>query len=153
MDRETIYNRWLEFALNLANVLDVTHARKERIKEEIKSFITMYSPDSYEYADKPILGWDISSKEWECIGTHTHEFFDKYEVRDKHGDYVGKFYNQLLSCIRAGLDVAVPDMNSGGVLGFSVGTIRAAYNDNIPQWLNEVIGLKGDEPADTPLWL
>ncbi len=155
LDRITIYNRWLEFALNLADILDVTPTRKERIKKQVTSFITMYSPDSYAYADKPfpILGWDRSSKDGICIGDHAHEHFGKYELVDKHGEFKGKFYNQIASCIRAGLDVAVPDTSGGGVVGFTIGDIRRAYKNNIPQWLNEVLSLCGDEPEDESIWL
>lgn len=151
LDRTTIYNRWLEFALNLADVLDVTPTRKQKIKDKIENFIHMYNYPAY--TDKPILEWDRSPKGWESIGTHAHQYFDEYELVDKHGEFKGKFFNQIASCIRAGLDVAVPDMGGGGVVGFTVRDIREAYHNNVPQWLNEVLELKGDEPEDTHIWL
>jgi len=155
LDRQTIYNRWFEFSLNLAETLKTTSVRKQKIIICVKDFITMYNTSGYvhAYADKPIRGWDTSSEGWECIGDHAHQYFEEYEITDKHGDYTGKFLNQILSCIRAGLDVAVPDMPGGGVLGFTMGDIREAYHNNIPQWLNEALELNGDESDNEVVWL
>lgn len=152
LDREIIYERWLDFSLRLADTLDVTPARKEKIKNKIESFIHMYNDPVY--IDKPILGWDRHSGGWQCIGSHADEYFGKYEVWNrKREEYTGRFFNQLLSCIKAGLDVAVPDMCGGGVLGFDIGTIRKMYKDGVPDWLSEVLELEGNEPAETPVWL
>jgi hypothetical protein len=152
LDREIVYERWLDFSLRLADTLDVTSARREKIKNEIKNFIHMYNYPAY--IDKPILGWDRNPEGWLSIGSHADEYFANYEVWSrKREEYTGKFSNQLLSCIRAGLDVAVPDMCGGGVLGFSTSTIKKMYNDKVPSWLSEVLELDGNEPADMPIWL
>jgi hypothetical protein len=152
LDREVIYERWLDFSLRLADTLDVTPARKEKIKNKIENFIHMYNHPAYK--DKPILGWDEASNGWLSIGSHADEYFADYEIWNRKLEaYTGKFSNQLLSCIKAGLDVAVPYMCGGGVLGFSTSTIRRMYKDEVPDWLNEVLELEGNEPADTPIWL
>jgi hypothetical protein len=152
LDREIVYERWLDFSLRLADTLDVTPARKEKIKNQIESFIHMYRYPAY--IDKPILGWDGTPEGWLSIRSHADEYFANYEVWSrKREEYTGKFSNQLLSCIKAGLDVAVPNMCGGGVVGFTTSTIKRMYKDKVPSWLSEVLELEGNEPVDTPIWL
>lgn len=163
LDRATIYTRWLEFSLNLADAMDITPGRRAKLKDEIQMFIWEYQcPKDHDgsgehlfpCAMKPILGWDASVEGDLCIGSHAEEYFEEYETHRKSGDIkIGSFQNQIFLCIRAGVDVVVPDMNGGGVWGFTIGNIRKAYKNNIPQWLNEVLNLKGDEPEDEPVWL
>lgn len=163
LDRATIYTRWLEFSVNLADAMDITPGRRAKLQDEIKSFIWEYQcPKDHDgsgerllpYAMKPILGWDTTPEGGIDIGSHADEYFEEYAVYDRKTDgFRGKFLNQILICIRAGLDVANQEMRSAGVIGFTVNDIRKAYQDKIPQWLNEVLNLKGDEPGDTPVWL
>lgn len=151
IDRKTKYKRWLEFSLNLADAHNITSKRKEKLKEEIESFIVMYALGK-AYDDRPLCGWDVIV-DTTCIGEHVSEFFEEYEVLDQHGEQAGAFYNQITSCIRAGLDVAVPDMCGGGVVGFTIGDVRVAYGGNMPGWLINVLKLNGGELDDTYIWL
>ncbi|MDD5453885.1 MAG: hypothetical protein PHW62_00070 [Candidatus Ratteibacteria bacterium] len=166
LDRATIYHRWLEFSLNLADIMNITPGRKAKLQDEIQRFIQQYNcPKDFDgsgerlfpYAARPILGWDFGGNSTDTdhiICDHANEYVEEYVVYDKKtGEFRGKFAEQILTCIRAGLDVANPEMRSAGVIGFTVEDIRKAYKSQIPQWLNEVLGLKGDEPGDDPVWL
>lgn len=151
-ERPIILERWLDFALRLADVMEATPARKQRVKDEVTGFIRLYSYPGY--IDYPLRGWDSSEGEFPPICDLASEHFIKYETwNQKKEEYTGRFYNQIMCCLRAGIDLAVPDMHGGGVVGFTVGHIRRMYNNEIPVWINEALELTGVEEDGEHVWL
>lgn len=142
------YNKWLDFSTRLAGVLDVTDARREKILEEVRGFINIFE-------DEDIHGWDTSAY-YEFYGhadiggiADDTTYFGHFHL---DGDKGTGFYNQISAITRAGLDVATEDWG-GGVLGFTVGDIRKAYDGRIPEWVAQVIEISIDDHDDIALWL
>ena len=102
--------------------------------------------------------WDYATPKEICLLNYyddrcDYETFD--ELREK---IVDRWESPVHCCIRAGMDVALSP--SAGVLGFTVGDIRAMYRDGIPQWFQDLWQSEaGDEvmfdklPGKSGLWL
>lgn len=132
------YQKWMEFSTRLITIMDVTDERREKIMNEVVGFIEMYEGDE-------IHGWDT-------ITDHVSECFGEYLVISEDGEFGGKFYNQISAVTRAGLDVATEEWG-GGVVGYTVGDVRKAYDGHIPDWVCKAIGVDQDESDDVGVWL
>jgi len=128
---------------------NVTKERKAKIIEEVKSYF--YWRD-FQGDWKEIEDWD-GNKDTYYLSDCVDDFFDEYRHYNRKQDYyTGKFYCQITSCIRAGIDVAVEP--SGGVLGFTAGDIRRMFNGKVPNWVKEWFEFDFDTILDgEPLWL
>ena len=145
------FGRWQDFAIRMAQHCypKATEARIKKIIEEVKS----YFDERKLQKDWPvIMDWDGNKDDF-YLCDDTREFFDEYRHWNRYEeDYTGKFYNQIICCIRSGFDIAVEQ--SGGVVGFTAGDIRRMYNGEVPNWVKEHWNVSFEIIADCEgLWL
>lgn len=146
------YEKWLDFSTRMANILNVTSERREKIIQTVTGFI-----NRFEHED--IKGWDAFANytfygEGYGISDLSDDttYFGQYRLDAMYEPKTTSFYNQISAITRAGLDVATGDFG-GGVLGFTIGDVRTMYDGRIPEWVNNMLEISGDEDDDTSLWL
>jgi hypothetical protein len=144
------YQKWMDFSTRLINIMDVTDERREKIMIEVRSFISRFK-------DEEIHGWDTTA-EYKfygkyCIGSIADDttYFGEYMVISEDG-IGGKFYDHISAATKAGLDVATEEFG-GGVIGFTIGDVRKAYNGHIPDWVCKAMDIEGDEEDGDYIWL
>ena len=131
MTREQ-FDHWLDFAVRMAKhgYPKATSLRREKILKEVKKYF--WWRESLEDWPK-INSWDYNA-DYGYLSVYVKDFFDGYlHWQRKSETYGGRFFNQIICCIRAGFDIAVNQ--SGGVLGFTAGDLRRMYNEDVPDWI------------------
>jgi len=147
------YLRWKFFALGMAKHCfpNATEARRKRLYDDLLGYLDWVGDDRWvdgaEYAKFEC--WDFG------VHSHAEEFFQQYYHEDFNGREKGnKYLNQIMCCLRAGIDVAVEP--SGGVIGFTIGGVRKIFNGRLPKWVREFWDNHPEIdtlPDDTPVWL
>lgn len=145
------YQKWMDFSTRLISIMDVTDERREKILNIVRSFIN-------KFEDEEIRGWDTTA-EYKFYGKYDISgiandttYFGEYRTDSMYEPKVTSFYNQIECVTRAGLDVATEEF-CGGVVGYTVGDIRKAYNGHIPDWVCKAMDIEGDEKDDVHVWL
>ncbi len=145
------FDRWRAFSKGIVAAYHATDARRKRLIEEMDSFFADIEEAGWW---KGMLSWDESERPGEApyAGDLFYEFFDEYSCwSEKHPDREGKFHSQLSAAIRAGIDVAAEP--SAGVIGFTVGDVKAAFGGEIPDWFRELYpGIEKGEGSEG-VWL
>jgi hypothetical protein len=137
------FKRWEGFATKMAaKYPDVTEQRRKKIAEQVAHYFYW----RHFQNDWPMMeDWDGNEGNC-CVGDEVTEFFEKYlRWNERKEEYVGKFYDQITCCIRAGFDLAVKQ--SGGVVGFTAGDIREIFDGDVPDWVTKG-WMKDNEPID-----
>lgn len=131
----TQFRRWQRFTLGLLRGMRATRCRRGRLVEEAQAWFVFLDQRGY-WAD--MISWDESRNDTPCSCDLFHEFFDAFshwsEERERRQPFNadGRFFSQLSAAVRAGMDcVAEP---SAGVLGFTVGDVKRAFDWHIPAW-------------------
>ncbi len=147
------YLRWKFFALQMAKhcFLEATEARRRKLYDELEGYLTWVGDDGWadgaEYTK--FNSWDFD------VSGHAESYFAQHYHEDFNGEERGnKFLNQIMCCLRAGVDVAVKP--SGGVVGFTIGDVRRMFGNRLPQWVRAFWDDQPDldiAPDDTPVWL
>lgn len=132
------YEKWMDFSTRLIEVLNVTDERKKQIRNEVTNFISGFE-------GKEIQGWD-------SITDDVDEYCGEYLIISEDGEIDGEFYNQISAVTRAGLDIVTEEFG-GGVIGFTVGDLQDMYEDDIPDWVKNSIGIFDDDGRDEDIWL
>jgi hypothetical protein len=129
LEQKTRHEIWMDFATRLIkHTYNATPERINKLLDQVTGFIEVFK-------DTEIVGWDHEHEEEGYICDAVSESFDEYKVINIHGEQVGKFYNQICCAIRAGLDVALPEQASSGVIGFTVGDLRRMYPEGLPLYV------------------
>jgi len=144
------YEKWMDLSTRLINIMDVTDERRKKITKEVRGFIELFKVEK-------IHGWD-SIADYEFYGktdigsiANDTDYFGKYFVPYERDEFGGRFRNQLCAATRAGLDVVTH--NCGGVVGYTIGDLREAYDGQIPGWVYAAIEIAEDEGDDMGVWL
>lgn len=130
---------------------EITENRYKKLIEAIEDFIEILTEWNYKLSD--IRDWDGKNGVYVCDEMTDYLWRKGYEF-DRRGEcYCGKFGEMLACCIRAGFDVAVSP--SAGVMGYTVGDIRAIFKNKIPKWVNDFFEkpITNDVPDDVEVWL
>lgn len=139
------YERWKQLSVGLARVHEnLTPARKARLAEEVENCIDWVVCNGLGTIDD----WDdgVRGKDGryahDSAGDRVDQFLwdNRYEFeRERKSGCVdlvrGRFGDMLSACVRAGFDMAVEP--SAGVIGFTVGDLRAIFNGVVPDWIAE----------------
>lgn len=150
------YERWKDFSIRMARYAfsNVTEARRIKIEKEVSHFFFVKFDDDDESIAE-VIDWDnspsyVGDRVSEFLNGHYHE---KEFANGRIEPRGNKFENQVSCCIRAGLDCA--SSPSGGVLGFTVGDLRAMYPEGLPDWVIEGYEppITPDTPNDAGVWL
>ncbi len=137
--RKILHERWKEFARRMifnGGMTNITDHRKQLLWSEIESFI-----DSYR--QEPVDGW---CGEY-CLCDYFRETFGQTYGQDilrktggglfsslEMSEDPRKFYNQLEIVARASIDSVT---GGDGVIGYTVGDLRAMFDGAIPRWLTQ----------------
>ena len=145
------YEKWMQFSMRLINLMDITDARREKIRSTVVNFID-------KFADEEIHGWDTYA-EYKFYGkadiggiSEDTTYFGEYRLDSMHEPACGSFYNQISAVTRAGLDVATGEFG-GGVIGYTVGDIIGMYGGNPPEWVLSTLEITGREDPNDGIWL
>jgi len=140
---------WMDFATKMVDkVFEVTPERRAKIREEVLDYIERFK-------GFPVVGWDDEHSDAGYICDHFDDWFEKYYIK-KNGEWEqSKFLRDIACAVRAGLDIALPDRAQGGVLGFSVGDLRAMYPEGLPDYIVNYfdLPLTADAKDEEPVWL
>jgi len=144
------FDIWMDFATRMVDkVFEVTPERKSKIREEVVDYIE-------RFRGFPVVGWDDKhSDAGEYICDHFDEWFSKYYI-EKHGEWEQSNFLVSIACaVRAGLDIARPDRAQGGVVGFTVGNLKAMFPEGIPDYITNYFDppLPADAKDEEPVWL
>jgi len=150
-EKSSVYARWMDVSTRLINIMDVTPARKDKIMYQVRSFIR-------NFEDEEIHGWDTYT-EYKFYGridvsgiADDTNHFGEFWLDGVDEPKWNSFYNQISVVTRAGLDLATQEWG-GGVVGYSIGDLRKAYDGQIPDWMCNALELTGDEDDDMGVWL
>ena len=145
------YEKWMQFSMRLINLMDITDARREKIRSTVVNFID-------KFADEEIRGWDTYA-EYKFYGksdvggiSDDTNYFGEYRLDSMYEPTWNSFYNQISAVTRAGLDVATEEFG-GGVLGYTIGDIIDMYDGNIPEWVLSTLEITGREDPNDGIWL
>lgn len=141
------FKRWAQCAIRMAiHCTEGTEARKKKVVKEVKDYFRwrIFQQDWHDIHD-----WDGNKDTYYLCDT-VREFFEKYlHWNSKNEEYEGRFHDQIVCCIHAGFDMAVPDgASAGGVIGYTVGDVRKMFNGIIPDWLLSDWLDKNENPID-----
>ena len=145
------YQKWMDFSTRLISIMDVSDERREKITNTVRRFIN-------KFEDEEIHGWDTVGDykfygRWGIAGiAEDTTYFGEYRTDKMYEPKITSFYNQIECVTRAGLDVATEEFG-GGVIGYTVGDVRKAYDGHIPDWVCRAIDIHGDEKDDFGVWL
>lgn len=149
--------RWRRFSDGLAAKAhpSITPSGRNKLRDEVAEFIDILTGS---YALSEINDWDGNGDSI-CVSDEMSRFMwdRRYEQeRRVKGDceyVVGRFGNMLGACSRAGFDVAVAP--SAGVVGFTVGDVRAIFPRGLPGWVNDYFHepITPRTPASHGVWL
>lgn len=161
---EVQLQRWLQLSVGLAqhSYPRITEARKAKLVTAVKDCIdwivcngldTVSDWDEGIYEDGRLqyecAGTRMSSYMWDKGHEFEHEYKGEYELRTT------RFGTMLACCVRAGFDLAVAP--STGVLGYSVGNLRAIFDGQLPKWVQDFFGENKDALMTAgdgePVWL
>lgn len=150
------FDRWKDFATRMARHAfpSATPERRVKIEKRLNAFFSWYDRNDADVA--AIVDWDNSpSYIGDRVDDHLHDV-QHYRYNERTGqerECGNKFANQVSCCIRAGLDRA--SSPSGGVLGFTVGDLRAMYPEGMPDWVTEGYQppITKETPNDVGVWL
>jgi hypothetical protein len=150
---KTQLSRWKRFSDGLAAKAypHLTRARRKRLRAEIAEFIDILTCN---YELSRITDWDGNGGSVHVCDELSRFLLDRNYELERHGESVtGRFGLMLSACIRAGFDVAVAP--SAGVLGFTVGDLRAIFPRGLPQWVQGFFEkpISGRTRASTGVWL
>lgn len=147
------YRRWYDFARRMAlrGFPNATPARRMKIAKEVRHILWILEDHIGEFND-----WDqgplyvCDEVDRLLSENYCHERWLKNGEVQERGN---RFFNQVQCCLRAGLDIA--SAPSAGVLGFTVGDLRAMYPLGLPKWTTEgfTSPITADTPAGTGVWL
>jgi hypothetical protein len=141
------FHRMQDFATRMINTENLTPQRKEKLHEDMQEFITGCLRNG-------IRSWDEPGSDGICGGTYFDDlFYETYSKHNEHGEQVNKYFNILAAFAKASIDVAFENYTGGGVLGFSVGFVRKMYNNSLPDWITEPLGINTQTTEDDLLWL
>lgn len=106
--------------------------------DEVDTFIEEINPygSKWDNEDNPDVCGDYGY--FSKAGNHWHEHWG----------------GCISACIRAALNLVLPESTDGGVIGFTVGDLRRIFPDGIPK--NIIASLEADllnAPADQVLWI
>ncbi|MCL6653527.1 hypothetical protein A6R70_14640 [Agrobacterium rubi] len=150
------YERWKDFSTRMARCAfpNATPARRTKIEDEVAHFFYVKFDDDPQSIEE-VTDWDgspsyVGDQVSSFLNPHYHE---KEFANGRVEPRGNKFENQVSCCIRAGLDLA--SSPSGGVLGFTVGDLRAMYPEGLPDWVTEGYEppITPDTPNDAGVWL
>lgn len=118
------FEQWKEFSTKAIEILNITDARKEKLRVNIAHFFGEVEQN-----------WGISDiDDWEDIMTLFYDFFaDFYVKSDK--EKCSSFQSQLHAIIRSGIDVV--SGNVGVVDWFSAGDIKSMFGGQIPKYVTD----------------
>ena len=151
--KEQQLKRWKKLSIGLAKHgwPEMTRARRKKVADEVAAFIEYMSEF---HLLKDISDWDGNAGSV-YVGDEMKEYLDDHYHYNSRTDCEkgNKFANQVSSCIRAGFDVAVEP--SLGVLGFTVGNLKAIFKNRIPSWAAGFFEppLTATVPNDEALWM
>ncbi len=130
----TQYQRWKGFSLRMTRrgYPNITEARQKRLERECSGWFEYIIPSFCEPGWKAYEDWNGENGHYLCDDVSQY-FEHHFHWQWREQEYGGRFYNQIVSCIRAGFDMAVEP--SAGVIGFTVGDLRRMYPRGIPSWL------------------
>ena len=146
---------WLDFSIRLIKAT-MRVKYKDELIEEVTDFIN-------NREDPEIRGWCVSV-EWESIVSWQKEPYKNHaimcdtvdEAFSDAGDYrqsgeriSGSRSDRIICVLRAGLDVAIPEECSSGVIGYTAGNIRKMYPEGIPSWVYRFLDFEGVPPFDS----
>lgn len=143
------FSQWEEFSIKMAmGYRNATEARREKILEQVNDFFYWRK---FQNDWSQIEDWDGNGDEY-YLGESVEEFFMEFQRHSKREECTGRFYRQIVSCIRAGFDVAVKQ--SGGVIGFTASDVRRMWHGEVPVWVKGHWETSFDLiPDDDYLWL
>ena len=127
--KPTEFDRWKDFARRMAyhGWPEATDERKAKIAHEVDLFV-----DGLEDYISEINDWD-GNKGSVYVCDELSMFLSDRGYFHEDPDRFHRFETQISCCVRSGFDVAVAP--SAGVLGFTVGTLRKMYDNEIPEWV------------------
>lgn len=109
----------------------MTARRKERLISEVEGFLSCLRDAS----PGEVGTWDEGTPLNICIGDWASEYYQHLDAGDPEVDRPGRFYNRVICCVRAAVDLAIEA--SAGVLGFTVGDLRRMYDGEVPAWISD----------------
>jgi len=142
------FRRWRRLSLRLISAYRITTHRKERLTAEMEWFFDYLVEEKYWPL---MISWDESAEGAPYVCDLMPDLFDRYNHWSEGRDDEGRFYSQLSSCIRAGMDVAAEP--SAGVIGFTVRDVRRAFNWHPPKWFTDLYPGIGEASANEGVWL
>lgn len=154
---KTQLKNWKKLSLGLArnSYKNITPERREKLLLAIEDFIEALI---YDYELSEIADWDGNQGSVHICDELSNYMWNRgYEFERTRKGWceiqTGRFGTMLAACIRAGFDVAVSP--SAGVVGFTVGDLRAVFGRRIPKWVTDFFDppLPTDAPSSDGVWL
>ena len=144
--------RWRKISLGLAKTYKLTPERKAKLIAEVDNAIEILCSDS---PLEDIQDWDGNAgKVYVCDQMDEYLWSNKLYIERHSGRVIyGRFGEMVSACVRAGFDVAVN--RSAGVLGFTVGDLRAIFGRKLPKWVTQWFKepLTAEVPDSMGVWL
>lgn len=166
------FDRWRDFALRMARTCYADSRRPSGawVEEHVRHFI-----DCVDWEE--VVDWDrapayvcdqMTTFEVDCMPyfrfdpeDDTLAAAERAEQRERRAEeqWRDQWFGPVRCCVRAGLDLASEP--SAGVVGFTIGDLRAMYPEGVPAWICEgfVDGETGEPaavctmPDSTGVWL
>ena len=132
------FENWKTLSRGLAATAfpELTSARRARLVAAVESCIDRVACNGLETVDD----WDQRVRcdnglFEDSVSTRMDDYlFDhRYIVNKRAGERRGRFGTMVAACVRAGFDIAVRP--SSGVVGFTLGDLRCAFQGAIPDWV------------------
>jgi hypothetical protein len=144
--------RWKKLSTGLAKTYNLTPERKAKLIAEVENAIEILC---WDFPLEDIQDWDGNAgKAYVCDEMDEYLWSNKFYLERRSGRVIyGHFGEMISACVRAGFDVAVKP--SAGVLGFTVGDLRAIFGRKLPKWVSQWFEepLTAEVPDSMGVWL
>jgi hypothetical protein len=145
--------RWKKVSLGLvgASYPSMTAARRTQLQASVEEF---FDKLTYNCELNTITDWDGNGGSTPVsLALNDHLEGHRHYHAVTGGEKRNRFANNVSCCVRAGFDLAVKP--SAGVVGFTVGDVRAIFNRRIPSWVTEFFGkpLSADIADSEGVWI
>lgn len=143
------FHNWRDFALRMARACyaDSRRPSAQWVVEQVEEFFARYDEESaadvvdWDSAPAHICDetrqfvWDLQPAfRWRLRARDVAEQDEDRRAELAEAQWEEQWGDPIRCCIRAGLDMAsAPSM---GVVGFTVGDLRAMYPEGLPSWLD-----------------